>query len=226
LPRALARGADDVHLASGEAAIRQTLSIRTVLIKLVRSIGQPASRQLAPFPAPGIHLESEMDQTNPGPSGRLRYAAAASRAEQFSIWALRLWWRAFPELHCGWADFLHGFRVLGVLPAVESCHRFCSVVLVPAGRESGLACLHFPLILAREEQLLAALSAASEGDSALSQRILSTFISPSAARVGAQHAAHYAQILSSAGLQWPTNEPVLPRAMLQDSHLLYPERLH
>lgn len=141
---------------------------------------------------------------------------------------MRLWWRAFPELHCGWADFLHGFRVLGVLPAVESCHRFCSVVLTSACRDTGLACLHFPLILEREERFLAALSFAGEGEVIVSERILSTFVSPSAARVAAQYAARYAQILTSAGLQWPPRAPVPPRALFHNSEgaPLYSERLH
>jgi hypothetical protein len=167
-----------------------------------------------------------VDQANPGSSGKLRYAASATRAEQFSIWALRLWRRAFPELDRGWSGFLHGFQVLGVLPAVESCHRFCSVVL--ARSEACVACQHFPLILADEEQLLAALRAASEGDTSLSERMLSRFVSPPAARVGAQHAARYAQILSDAGLQWPTHELAFPRAMLhtKEGPLLYSERLH
>jgi hypothetical protein len=167
-----------------------------------------------------------LDHTNLGHPARLRYAVAATRAEQFSIWALRLWWRSFPELHNGWADFLHGFRVLGVVPAVESCHRFCSVVLAAGGRDPGLACPHFPLILDREERLLAAFSAASEGDLVLSERVLSTFTSPSMARTGAQHAERYVQILSSAGLEWPACEPASQRAMLKDVPLLYAERLH
>ncbi len=42
----------------------------------------------------------------------LRLTSSATRAEQFSLWALRLWWCAFPELEVGWREFLHGFGCL------------------------------------------------------------------------------------------------------------------
>ncbi len=137
------------------------------------------------------------------PRPELRFAAAATRAEQFSIWALRLWWRSYPELQTGWGEFLHGFRVCGVAPAVESCHRFCAIALAAGGRGTGLACLHFPLILPTEELLLAALASGIEGDTYRTEAILRTLVPASAVRIAAPLVVRYAQILGDAGLAWP-----------------------
>lgn len=134
--------------------------------------------------------------------GELRYAAAASSAEQFSLWSLRLWWRAFPELQVAWGDFLHGFRVCGVSAAVESCHRFCALVLASGDAGGGVACLHFPLILPKEEQLLAALGAAAAGHTACVERALRGVVSPDVAGKAAPVAVRYAQILAEGGLKW------------------------
>ena len=133
----------------------------------------------------------------------LRRVTSATRAEQFAIWSLRLWWRAFPELQCAWPELLHGFRVCHVPTAVESCHRFCSTVLVIAGCGSGVACLHFPRIAATEEQLLTTLAAGASGDQQRVERVLRTFVPANVAVVAAPHALQYSQILASAGMEWP-----------------------
>jgi hypothetical protein len=143
------------------------------------------------------------------PNRSLRFAASATRAEQFSIWALRLWWEAFPDLPGAWSDFLHGFRVCGVQTAVESCHRFCSIVLATGACGTGVACLHAPHIAPTEEQLLAALAAADRGDVARVEGLLRTMVPNTAARIAAPLAVHYAQILTTAGLSWPRSPDVL-----------------
>jgi hypothetical protein len=135
----------------------------------------------------------------------LRLASRASRAEQFSLWALRLWWRAFPELETGWSDFLHGFRVCGVQGAVEPCHRFCAIMLSAAGCGSGVACIHFPRILPTEEQLLSALEAGTTGEHWVVEATLRTFAPATAARAAAPFIVDYAQILAQAGISWPGN---------------------
>ena len=43
-----------------------------------------------------------------------RLAASATRAEQFSVWAMRLWWRGFPELDTAWPHLVAEFRRCGV----------------------------------------------------------------------------------------------------------------
>jgi hypothetical protein len=134
--------------------------------------------------------------------GSLRYAAAASSAEQFCLWSIRLWWRAFPELQVAWGDFLHGFRVCGVSAAVESCHRFCAVVLASGDAGGGIACLHFPLVLPKEEQLLAALGAGASGHLACVERALREVVSPEVANTAAPFAVRFAQILAEGGLKW------------------------
>lgn len=132
-----------------------------------------------------------------------RLAAAASRAEQFSIWAMRLWWCGFPEIDSVWPDFAQGFRACGVAPALESCHRICSIALATAGCGNGIACLHCPHIAPAEEQLLAALVAANSGESDRSEMLFRQFLPATAARLVAPQAVHYAQILTHAGLLWP-----------------------
>lgn len=132
-----------------------------------------------------------------------RLAASATRAEQFSIWAMRLWWRGFPELDAIWPDFVHGFRVCGVLPAIESCHRFCSIALAASGHGCGIGCLHCPQIAPREERLLEALGAANGGNHDLVENLLRNSVPASAARLMAPHAVHFARALNDAGLLWP-----------------------
>lgn len=133
----------------------------------------------------------------------LRLASRATRAEQFSLWALRLWWHAFPELQFGWRELLHGFRVCGVPSAVECCHRFCAVILSAGGCGSGIACIHFPRILQTEEQLLAALAAGTTGEPWVVEASLRAFAPAAAARSAAPLAVDYARILANAGLDWP-----------------------
>lgn len=134
----------------------------------------------------------------------LRPTEGSTQAEQFSLWAFRLWWSAFPELQLAWGDFLHGFRVCGVLPAAESCHRFCSIVLATAGGGSGVACLNCPYILPTEDQLLSALVVAGSADVSNVERALRKLIPPTAARVAAPLAVRYTQALADAGFKWPT----------------------
>jgi hypothetical protein len=135
--------------------------------------------------------------------GNLRLASTASRAEQFSLWALRLWWQAFPELQLAWGEWLHGFRVCGVSSAVEACHRFCAITLSAAGCGSGIACIHFPRILSTEEQILAALAGGATGEPWVVEASLRTFAPAAAARSAAPLAVDYARILVNAGLEWP-----------------------
>jgi hypothetical protein len=136
----------------------------------------------------------------------LRFAASATRAEQFSIWAFRLWWEAFPDLPNAWGDFLHGFRVCGIPLAVESCHRFCSIVLATGACGTGLACLHSPHIAPTEEQLLAVFAAGNGGDLVRVEGLLRTMVPNRAARIAAPLAIQYAQILTHGGLYWPRSE--------------------
>jgi len=130
---------------------------------------------------------------------------SASRAEQFSIWAMRLWWGGFPELDTAWPDLVRGFRVCGVPTALESLHRFCSIALAASGRGSGVACIHCPRITAVEEQLLDALAVASESDSIEIECRLRQVLPPAAARLAAAHAGRYARALAAGGLEWRTS---------------------
>jgi hypothetical protein len=132
-----------------------------------------------------------------------RLLASATRAEQFSTWALRTWWRSFPELQLGWSDLMHGFRVCGVQPALESCHRFCSIVLTIAGGGQGLACPHFARIVPMEERLLGALAMAETGEPDFVESLLLDVVPTAAARLAAPQAIRYARVLASAGLEWP-----------------------
>lgn len=141
------------------------------------------------------------------PQPRLRLAENATPAEQFSVWSLRLWWSAFPELDAAWPDLVRGFRLCAVPAALEACHRFCSVALSAAGCGAGVACLHCPRISAVEDRLLEALAAAAS-DRADTEMILRQVMPASAARLAAPHAARFARALAQAGLDWPRS----PRA--------------
>jgi hypothetical protein len=157
----------------------------------------------------------------------LRLASRASRAEQFSLWAMRLWWRAFPELETGWGDFLHGFRVCGVQGAVEPCHRFCAIVLSAAGCGAGVACIHFPRILSTEEQLLSALEAGTTGEHWVVEATLRTFAPASAARAAAPLVVDYAHILANAGISWPGSAgPFRPSLRPREQAYGMSQRLH
>ena len=159
--------------------------------------------------------------------GALRLAISATRAEQFSIWAMRLWWRSFPQLDSGWSDFLHGFRVCGVAPAVESCHRFCSIALAASACGSGIACVHYPRIVPMEEQLLSVFSVANLGESDRVESLLRGLLPETSVRTAAPLVIHYAQILEHAGMQWP-HRPIAPYAgrARRVSVMAGSERLH
>jgi hypothetical protein len=163
---------------------------------------------------------------NESGSGSLRLATHASRAEQFSLWAVRLWWRAFPELETGWGDFLRGFRVCGVPCAVEPCHRICSVMLSAAGCGSGVACIHFPRILQTEEQLLTALAAGTTGETWVVEASLRTIAPAAAARSAAPLVVDYAQILANAGLTWPGAQPSHAVLRAREDAFIVSSRLH
>lgn len=143
---------------------------------------------------------------------------SAARAEQFSLWAMRLWWGGFPELDTAWPDLVRGFRVCGVPAALESLHRFCSIALSAAGCGSGIACIHCPRITAIEEQLLAALAVAQQCDSIELECRLREFMAPSAARLATAHAKRFAHALASGGLEW--------RAALLNDATPASQRLH
>jgi hypothetical protein len=145
-------------------------------------------------------VETTNGQRHPLP----RLAASATRAEQFSIWAMRLWSGHFPELDAAWPDFVRGFRVCGVQSAIEACHRFCSVALAAAGCSCGIACPCCASITPLEEKLLEALAVASRGDLDAAEEYLRKVMPASAARLAIPHAARFAQALARAGLDWPT----------------------
>lgn len=131
-----------------------------------------------------------------------RLAAATTPAEQFSVWAMRLWWRGFPELDTAWPHLVAGFRRCGV-QAIEACHRFCSTALAAAGCGYGMGCLHCPRLTPTEERLLAALASANGGVEEAELR-LREVLPASAARLAAPHAVRLARALSDSGLEWPT----------------------
>ncbi len=130
-----------------------------------------------------------------------RLAASATRAEQFSVWAMRLWWRGFPELDATWPHLVAGFRRCGV-QAIEACHRFCSTALAAAGCGYGIGCLHCPRLTPTEERLLAALASANAGVHEAELR-LREVLPASAARLAAPHAVRLARALADSGLEWP-----------------------
>src|SRR5262245_52405425 len=96
-----------------------------------------------------------------------RLAAHASRAEQFALWAIRLWWSRYPELDLVWPKLARGFRAFGMPAALESLHGFCSIALVMAAEVPALACERCSSINSHEERLLQVLRLASRGESAL-----------------------------------------------------------
>lgn len=143
-------------------------------------------------------MSAEFDRSEP----RLRFAEAATPAEQFSVWAMRLWWSAFPELDAAWPDLVRGFRVCTSPAALEPFHRFCSVTLSAAGCGAGIACLRCPRITLLEDRLLESLAAAAAGDADV-EMVLRTVLPASAARLAAPHAIRFAQLIAEAGLGWP-----------------------
>jgi hypothetical protein len=148
----------------------------------------------------------------------LRPAESGTPAEQFCIWAMRLWWRGFPELDAVWPDLARGFQVCGVTPALEAWHRFCSTALAAAGQGAGVACLYCPRITPTEECLLAALSVASTGSPAQVERVLLNCVPPAAARLMTPHVMHFTRVVTHAGLQWPVRNSHSMAAFSQRLH--------
>lgn len=127
----------------------------------------------------------------------------ATSAEQFSIWAMRLWWSGFPELDSAWPDLVRGFRACSIPSALEACHRFCSVTLSAAGCGGGIACLYCPRITTVEEALLESLGAAASSNYLDVETYLRRVMPDSAARLAAPHAMRFARNLTGTGLHWP-----------------------
>jgi hypothetical protein len=156
-----------------------------------------------------------------------RLAESATPAEQFSIWAIRMWWGAFPELDTVWAELARGFRFCAAPSALEACHRFCSVMLCAAGCGSGIACIHCPRITPLEDRLLEALAAARTNEYLETEMLLRQLVPASAARIAAPYAARFARDLAEAGLQWPGSpRAATVRALDPAPDLLISERLH
>jgi hypothetical protein len=135
----------------------------------------------------------------------LPLAATASRAEQFSLWAMRLWWQGFPEIDAVWGDLVRGFRVCGVSTALEPWHRFCSLMLATGGAGHAIACIYYPRVMPGETLLLDALATAARGSVELLEAHLRAVTPPTVARLAAPHACRFATALTEARLDWPTS---------------------
>ncbi|HTU66199.1 MAG TPA: hypothetical protein VMF52_09625 [Steroidobacteraceae bacterium] len=137
----------------------------------------------------------------------LRATSDASRGEQFSLWALRTWWQAFPEVDAAWPELVRGFRACQVPLALESCHRLCSVLLASGGCGAALGCPCCPGITPGEEILLDVLRAAAGGEESRVLLRLRRFAPAAMARLAAPHAIRFARQLHAAGLSWPNVSP-------------------
>jgi hypothetical protein len=138
----------------------------------------------------------------------LRLAVQASRAEQFALWAIRLWWSRFPELDAVWPKLAQGFRAFGMPAALESLHGFCSIALVVAAQTPAIACARCSSIHPDEERLLQMLCLAARGETVLAQRQLLSTLPAASAQLAIRHAERFAQLLIVAGLEWPrVDEP-------------------
>jgi hypothetical protein len=134
--------------------------------------------------------------------------AQVSRAEQFSLWAIRIWWSRFPELDAVWPKLAQGFRAFGMPAALESLHGFCSIALVMAEDIPTLACSRCTSINRDEERLLRILRLAAQGQTHLTFQELLSDLPAGSARIAARHAERFAQLLTVSGLEWPRgNEP-------------------
>jgi hypothetical protein len=133
-----------------------------------------------------------------------RLAEHATPAEQFSIWAMRLWWGVFPELDTAWPHLVRGFRQCNAAAStLEAFHRFCSIALPATARGAGIACPYCPRITPLEEKLLEGLAAATGIEFTVAEATLRQVMSASAARIAAPHAARFARGMAQAGLPWP-----------------------
>ncbi|MGC4111401.1 MAG: hypothetical protein QM747_13455 [Nocardioides sp.] len=143
----------------------------------------------------------------------LRVAAEATRGEQFSLWALRMWWRAFPKVDAVWPELVHGFRACGIPAALESCHRLCTVLLATGGCGAALGCPACPGITPGEEILLDVLRAAASGEEGRVILRLRRFAPAAVARLAAPHAIRFARALAAAGLDWPASQTPSPHVL-------------
>jgi hypothetical protein len=158
----------------------------------------------------------------------LRPAAQASRAEQFALWAIRIWWSRFPELDAVWPKLAQGFRAFGMPAALESLHGFCSIALVKAEETPVIACSHCTSINRHEERLLQILCLAAQGRTLLAHQELLSSLPAASTRVATQHAERLAQLLTVAGLEWPRGDELngdMPSSNYR-SHAQPSSRLH
>jgi len=155
-------------------------------------------------------------------------SAQVSRAEQFALWAIRVWWSRFPELDAVWPKLAQRFRAFGIPAALESFHGFCSIALVMAEEIPVIACLRCSSINAHEERLLQILCLAARGETLLAHRELRATLPTASARLAIQHAERFAQLLSVAGLDWPRGDELTGERLspISSSHTNTASRLH
>ena len=154
-----------------------------------------------------------------------RPAAQASRAEQFSLWAIRIWWSRYPELDAIWPKLAQGFRAFGIPAALESLHGFCSIALVMAKETPAIACSRCTSINRHEERLLLILRLAAQGQTHLALQELLSGLPSASARMAARHADRFAQLLTVSGLEWPRGNGERPSAT-PGRHTQPSSRLH
>ena len=157
-----------------------------------------------------------------------RLCAQASRAEQFALWGIRLWWCRYPELDAVWPRLAQGFRAFGMPAALEPLHGFCSIALVMSEETPAIACPRCSSINSHEERLLQILCLAAQGEGALAHQQLLSTLPAASARLATRHAERFAQLLTVAGLAWPRcDEPRGDRfSPIFDSHSNTSPRLH
>lgn len=162
------------------------------------------------------------------PIARPRLSAQASRAEQFALWAIRLWWSRYPQLDAVWPKLEHGFRIFGMPAALEPLHGFCSIALVMSEDPPSVACSRCSSINSHEERLLRILCLAAQGEGPLANQQLLSALPATSARLATRHAERFAQMLIVAGLIWPRcDEPRGERfSSIFDSHSNTSLRLH
>jgi hypothetical protein len=158
----------------------------------------------------------------------LRPAAQASRAEQFALWAIRIWWSRYPELDAVWPKLAQGFRAFGMPAALESLHGFCSIALVKAEQVPAISCPRCTSINHNEGRLLQILCLAAQGRMFLVHRELLSILPAPSARLATQHAERLAQLMTVAGLEWPRDDELSGERPSSNfnSHSQISSRLH
>ena len=120
--------------------------------------------------------------------------------EQFLLWALRQWVRAFKSKGGPQETLRRGFRLAGIEAGHGALDELLTIVSLSATTSIDVRCPNCAGISVDERIFIATIAALQRSDFSESARLLGFWISPSGVRMAQTPAAQLAQLMAAGGL--------------------------